>query len=140
MIGGKAFLEGRPDAWNYDYMSSVYLLALPAMATFLIGLFKAFQVALRGKESSCRLIIAFLTVSLYSVGFFILFSTLKVPIYSQPKAFYGLSAMGPISVIFALGLGEIHKWLSSPRLMAGRAIFYGWFGTLIVLICLSFGA
>ena len=140
MIGGKAFLIGRPAVWNYDYMSAVYILALPATGIFCIGLFKAVQRALRDKEASSRLIIVFLIISLYSVGFFILFGTLKVPIYSQAKAFYGLSAMGPISVIFALGLGAVHNWLASPRLLVGRAIFYGWFGTLISVIYLSFGA
>ncbi len=140
LIGGKAFLKGRPAVWNYDYMSAVYLLALPAVGIFLIGLFKAVQIALRDKEKNSRLIMAFLILTVYSIGFFILFSTLKVPIYSQAKAFYGLSAMGPISVIFALGLGAIHNWLASPRLLVGRAVFYGWFGTLISVIYLSFGA
>jgi hypothetical protein len=140
MIGGKAFLEGRPDAWNYDYMSSVYLLALPAVGVFVIGLYRGVQIALRDKERNSRLIMMFLILIIYSIGFFILFSTLKVPIYSQAKGFYGLSAIGPISVIFALGLAAIHNWLSSARLMVGRAIFYGWFGTLIAVIYLSFGA
>ena len=139
-IGGKVFLVGRPAVWNYDYMSSVYLLALPAVGVFVIGLYRSVQIALRDGQKNSKLIMAFLILTVYSIGFFILFSTLRIPIYSQAKAFYGLSAMGPISVIFALGLGAIHNWLASPRLLVGRAIFYGWFGTLIAVIYLSFGA
>jgi hypothetical protein len=139
LIGGLASLAKRPDAWNYDYMSAVYLLALPAAGIFLLGLFKAIQMALKDRDSSSRLIIAFLIISFYSVGLFILFSTLKVPIYGQAKAFYGLAAIGPISVLFALGLDRVNDWLFSSRLLAVRAVFYGWFGTLIAAIALSFG-
>ena len=140
LIGGKALIAKRPDVWNYDYMSAVYLFALPATGIFFIGLLKAVQMALKDKEPSSKLIMAFLIISLYSVGLFILFSTLKVPIYGQAKAFYCLAAIGPFSVFFTLGLGMVNDWLSSSRLLAGRAVFYGWFGTLISLICLSFGA
>ncbi len=139
MIGGEAHLVGRPPVWNYDYMSIVYLLALPAMGVFLIGLRSAVQIALRDKQTNSRLIMAFFILTVYSIGFFLLFSTVKVPIYSQAKAFYGLSAIGPISVIFALGFGAMHNWLASPRLLIARAVFYGWFFTLISVIYLSFG-
>jgi hypothetical protein len=139
-LGGKAFIAGRHPFWNYNYMSAVYLLALPATGIFFVGLLKAVQMALKDKDPSSRLIMAFLIISLYSFGLFILFSTLKVPVYGQAKAFYCLAAIGPISVFFTLGLGMVNDWLSSSRLWAGRAVFYGWFGTLISLICLSFGA
>jgi hypothetical protein len=138
LIGGLALIAKRPDVWNYDYMSAVYLLALPATGIFLIGLFRAVQMALKDKEPASRLIMAFLMISLYSVGFFILFSTLRVPIYGQAKAFYCLAAIGPLSVFFALGLGMVNDWLSSSRLLAARAIFYGWFCSLLTSIYLSF--
>lgn len=139
-IGSMAFFKDRPAVWNYDYMSAVYLLALPAAGIFLVGLFRAVRAALGKKEPSSKVIMTFLIMSVYAIGFFILFSTLWVPIYSQAKAFYGLSAIGPISIIFALGLGDIHNWLASPRLIVARTVFYGWFGTLIGVVFLSFGA
>ena len=139
MVGGKALIGKRPDVWNYDYMSAVYLLALPAAGIFLIGLFRAVQMILKEKEQTSRSIMAFCMISLYSIGLFILFSTLGVPIYSQAKAFYGLSVMGPISVVFALGLGTVHNWVASPR-HVGRAFLYGWFISLISMIFISFGA
>ena len=138
LIGGKAFLRFRPAVWNYDYMSAVYLLALPAVGILVIGFMKAVQMSFREKESGSRLIMAFLIISVYSFGFFLLFSTLRVPVYGQAKAFYCLAAMGPISVFFALGLGRVNDWLSSSRLIVIRALFYGWLGTLSTSICLSF--
>jgi hypothetical protein len=138
LIGGLALIAKRPDVWNYDYMSAVYLLALPATGIFLIGLLKAVDAALNDRDPNSKLIMAFLMISLYSVGLFILFSTLRVPIYGQAKAFYCLAAVGPISVFFALGLGMVNDWLSSSRLLAARAVFYGWFGSLLTSIYLSF--
>ena len=138
LIGGKALIAKRPDAWNYDYMSAVYLLALPAAGIFLVGLLKAVQMALKDKDPSSKLIMAFLIISFYSVALFILFSTLKVPIYGQAKAFYFLAAMAPITVFGALGFGVVRDWLASSHLIVVRALFYGWLGTLITFIYLSF--
>jgi len=138
LIGGLALIAKRPDVWNYDYMSAVYLLALPAAGIFLVGLLKAVQMAFKGKDPGSRLIMAFLIISLYSVGLFILFSTLKVPIYGQAKAFYCLAAMAPITVFGSLGLGVVGNWLGSSRLIVVRALFYGWLGTLLTSIYLSF--
>jgi hypothetical protein len=138
LIGGKALMAKRPDVWNYDYMSAVYLFALPATGIFLIGFLKAIRTALKDKDPNFKLIMAFLIISFYSVALFIFFSTLKVPIYGQAKAFYCLAAMGPISVFGVLGLGVVRDWLASSRLMVVRALFYGWLGTLITSIYLSF--
>jgi hypothetical protein len=79
-----------------------------------------------------------LIISLYSVALFILFSTLKIPIYGQAKAFYCLAAMAPITVFGALGFGVVRDWLASSRLIVMRALFYGWLGTLLTSIYLSF--
>jgi hypothetical protein len=138
LIAGNV-IPDRPDVWNYDYMSTVYLLALPATGIFFIGLLRAIQMVLKKREPTSRLITAFLLISLYSICLFILFSTLGVPIYSQAKAFYCLSVMGPMSVIFALGLGTIHDWVACPRYL-GRACLYGWIASLVSMIFLSFGA
>lgn len=138
LIGGKALIAKRPDVWNYDYMSAVYLLALPAAGIFLLGLLKAVQMALKDKDPSSKLIMAFLIISFYSVALFILFSTFKVPIYGQAKAFYCLAAMAPITVFGGLGFGVVGGWLASSRLIVVRALFYGWLGTLLTSIYLSF--
>jgi hypothetical protein len=139
-IGGEAFLRTRHSTlWDYDSMSIVYLLAIPATLIFAIGLSRALGMVFRVKELVSGMVMAFLLFALYSVGLFVFYTTLKVPVYAQAKAFYGLSGLGPISVIFALGFSTVSDWLASPRLLVGRAIFYGWFGTLISVIFLSFG-
>jgi hypothetical protein len=138
LIGGKALMAKRPDVWNYDYMSAVYLFALPATGIFLLGLLKAVQMALKNTDPNSKLIIAFLIISFYSVALFIWLSTLKVPIYGQAKAFYCLAAMGPISVFGALGFGVVREWLMPSRYIALRALFYGWLGTLLTFIYLSY--
>ncbi len=140
LIAGRAFWDGRPEAWNYEYMSTVYLLALPAVGIFILGLIRALQKAFQDPKVQDRMEMAFLILILYFLGLFVLYGTMRIPIYSQPKAFYALAGMGPICVIFSLGLGTLHEWLSSPRLSAVRAIFYGWLGTLTAAIYLSFAA
>jgi hypothetical protein len=138
LIGGKALMAKRPDVWNYDYMSAVYLFALPATGIFLLGLLKAVQMALKNTDPNSKLIITFLIISFYSVALFIWLSTLKVPIYGQAKAFYCLAAMGPISVFGALGFGVVREWLMPSHYIALRALFYGWLGTLLTFIYLSY--
>ncbi len=139
LIGGLALMAKRPDIWNYDYMSAVYLFALPATGIFLIGLLKAVQMALRDEDPNSKLTMAFLLVSFYSVALFIFSSTLKVPIYGQAKAFYFLAAMAPITVFGVLGFGVVRGWLAPSRFTVLRALFYGWLGTLLSSIYLSFG-
>ena len=128
-VAGLVFLRDRHAMWNYDLMSIVYLLAIPATVIFVLGLFRTIKMAFREKELGCRIIMSFLLLSLYAVGLFILYSTLKIPIYGQAKAFYGLSVIGPVSVIFALGLGAVHTglhppayWLAAPYFMDGLAL------------------
>ncbi|KPK92235.1 MAG: hypothetical protein AMJ94_05490 [Deltaproteobacteria bacterium SM23_61] len=137
-LAGEAFLSGRHPFWNYDYMSVVYLLALPATGFLLIGLVQGIRLAFRGKEWNSRVSWAFFVITLYAIFAFFLYGTLKVPVYGQAKAFYLLSAMAPITVFGALGLGVVRDWLASPRLMVVRALFYGWLGTLFTSIYLSF--
>jgi len=139
-MGGVSSFEIQDIFWNFEYMSIVYLLALPASLLFALGLLRSIGMVIRRKdlESNTPLTISILLP--YAIGLMILYSTLKVPIYGQAKASYCLSAIGPISVIFGLGLGMVNDWLASPRFWAGRAVFYGWLGTFVSMIYLSFVA
>jgi hypothetical protein len=137
-LGGAAFLAGRHPFWNYDYMSGVYLLALPAVGLLTVGLIQGIRLAFRGKEWESRSTWAFLLVTLYAVFIFLFYGTLKVPVYGQAKAFYFLGIMGPLTVFWALGFGVIKDWLTSSRLIVLQALFYGWLGTLFAYIYLSF--
>jgi hypothetical protein len=138
-IGGVASFEIQHNIWNFEYMSIVYLLALPASLLFVFGLLRSVCLVIRGKDLETTITLAILNLLLCAMGL-MLYSTMKVPIYGQSKAFYCLSAIGPISVIFALGLGMVNDWLASPRLWGVRAIFHGWLGTLISMTYLSFSA
>jgi len=137
-LGGAAFLAVRHPFWNYDFMSLVYLLALPATGVLAIGLVQGLRLAFRGKEWDSRVTWAFLGMTLYAVFIFFLYSTIKVPVYGQAKAFYFLAAMAPITTFGALGFGVVRDWLASPRLTVVRVLFYGWVGTLLTSIYLSF--
>jgi hypothetical protein len=139
MIGGHAFWVNRPPIWNYDFMSITYLWALPAGGVFMVGLFRNLQAVWKGPDGVSWGETAFLLLVLYGLGIFLWYSTLKVPIYSQAKAFYALSAMGPLTWIFASGLGTVRDWLKAPNLWPVRALLFGWLGTLFILVGLSFG-
>jgi hypothetical protein len=137
-LGGMALLAGRHPFWNYDYMSAVYLLALPATGSFAIGLVQGIRMAFREKEWDSRVTWAFLVMNLYAIFIFFLYGTLKVPVYGQAKAFYFLAIMAPITVFWALGFGVVRDWLASSHFIVMRALFYGWLGTLFASIYLSF--
>jgi hypothetical protein len=137
-LGGKAFVAGRHPFWNYEYMSAVYLLALPATGFFIMGLVKGITIPFRAKEGDSGITWAFLLLILYVLGIFFIYGTLKVPVYGQAKSFYFLAAMAPITVFGALGFGVVRDWLASSHLIVVRALFYGWLGTLFTSIFLSF--
>jgi hypothetical protein len=139
-LGGKGSPAGRHPFWNYDYMSAVYLLALPAVGLLTVGLVQGIRMAFRGKEWNSRVTWAFLILTVFAVFIFFFYGTLKVPVYGQAKAFYLLGIMSPISVLWALGFGVIKDWLASSRFIVLRALFYGWLGTLLASIYLSFAA
>lgn len=139
-ISGAAFLRDRPAVWNYQFMSIGYLVAIPATFILIAGVWRAVSRILGEEDIGSRLVWSFLVTSIYVLGFFVLYSTLKVPIYAQAKAFYGLAAMGALSILFALGFGWIDDFLARLRLWPARAALYGWFSTLIVVLSLAFGA
>jgi len=139
-IGGTGSFEIQHIIWNFEYMSIVYLLALPANLFFVLGLLRSVWMVMRRKDLESNITLAISILLLYAIGLMILYGTLKVPVYGQAKAFYCLSAIGPISIIFAYGLGAVNDWLASPRLWVVRAVFYSWLGTFISMIYLSFGA
>jgi hypothetical protein len=137
-LAGKALVAARHPFWNYDFMSLVYLLALPAVGLLAVGLVQGIRLAFRGREWNSRVIWAFLVISVYAVFVFFLYGTLKVPVYGQAKAFYFLGIMAPLTVFWAEGFGTARDWLASSRFIALRALFYGWLGTLLASIYLSF--
>ena len=132
-LGGRASYAYRPP-WNYEYMSAVYFLAIPATLLIIAGLIRATTKVIFGADKLWLLILG----SVFAMGYSIIYMNLSMPIYGFPKAFLGLLAVWPLSLMFALGFDYLDKWLRNKKLLFVRAIFYGWFGTLTLAILFSF--
>ena len=137
-IAGRNVLQGPLPMWNYDFMWSTYLLALPASAVGCIGALRAVAMALKDANPHLRITLSFLLAITSVIVSAMLSYALKVPIYSTVKAFFGLMLVGPIAVFFALGFESIERRLLSRRLLIVRAAAYGWLGTLVVAVYLSY--
>jgi 4-amino-4-deoxy-L-arabinose transferase-like glycosyltransferase len=120
--------------WNYHFMSVIYLLAIPATVAMMIGIFYMIKAAIIELDKRWLLFAG----SIFIFFFFIIYLTLRVPLYTTGKAFYGLSLVIPFSLAFAWGMEKIDTWLKSKNLFIIRALFYGWFGTLVLSIFFSF--
>jgi tetratricopeptide (TPR) repeat protein len=118
-------------------MSVVYLLAIPAALAIIIGAVCAIARLGRTADKIWLLILG----SLFTIIYSIVYTNLKIPYYSTAKAFYGLGAILPISLIFAFGFDCIDSRLkNNKRLFPVRMVLYGWFGTLVLAVLLSFFA
>ena len=131
-LGGMATYTDRPP-WNYEYMSAVYLLAIPAALVIVTGALRAAGKAIFYASKNWLLIL----FSIFAIVCSIVYINLRLPYYSQAKAFFGLSAILPISLIFALGFNTLDKWLKNKNLLFLRTALYGWFGTLALTVLFS---
>jgi tetratricopeptide (TPR) repeat protein len=62
---------------------------------------------------------------------------LRYPYYCHAKAFFGLYAIIPLGLIFALGFEYFDKWLKNKNLFLLRCLLFSWLGTLILAIFFS---
>ncbi|MGD0786214.1 MAG: tetratricopeptide repeat protein, partial [Sedimentisphaerales bacterium] len=120
--------------WNYEYMSAVYLLAIPVALAIIIGTVCAIVNVVYTANKSWLLILG----SFFAVAHSIVYLNLRFPYYCHAKAFYGLGVILPISLIFAFGFDWLDQRLRDKKLSLLRMVLYGWFGTLIMAILLSF--
>jgi tetratricopeptide (TPR) repeat protein len=97
--GGAAGFEFRPP-WNYDLMAAGYLFALLPTLGILLGggvvLARIFR-----QPSADSFLLAGLPIAF---GAALIYMTLRVPCYSQVKAFYGMLALLPVCVFAVVGL------------------------------------
>jgi hypothetical protein len=131
--GGTAFYEVRPP-WNYDYMSSLYILAVPIAIAFLVGIYKMVREFFKRYEMNWLLILG----SFFTISFGIVYLNIKVPYYSTAKAFYGLSLVVPFALTTAWGFDIIDGWCRNRGLAVARALMYGWLGTVMLVALSSF--
>jgi tetratricopeptide (TPR) repeat protein len=120
--------------WNYEYMSAVYLLAIPAALAIIIGTVCAIVNVVYTANKSWLLVLGSFGISTFSI----IYMNLQLPYYCLAKAFYGLGVILPIGLIFALGFDWLDQRLRDKKLFLLRMVLYGWFGTLIMAILLSF--
>jgi hypothetical protein len=137
-VGGRAMIAFRHPYWNYDGMTAVYLVALPASVILLAGAVRALVDALRGEDWELRCALSFLLTAVLATGAAMVSYTLTVPAYSTGKAFFGLHLLAPLAVFAAMGFDGVSRLLGRPRLLPLRAVYYGWLGVLAGLIVLSY--
>jgi len=135
-VAGHGILTSRHDAWNWELMSVVYPLAIPATLAMVLGYAKAVKAAVCERDMARRLSMWMLTLLVTAVGASMLLVTMKLPYFGQAKAFYGLGLLAPISIAAALGLGAVDERLRSAPW--ARVVLYGWLGMLGVVIVLAF--
>jgi len=116
-IGGRVFPEQRHPYWHWGFMSAGYLLALPVTGLLALGGAWLVRDALGlgrtgpSREPRRRAALSMLLTALYAVGFSIFWLTLDLPYFAQAKAFYGLCALGPLALCFAVGTARAGAWL-----------------------------
>jgi hypothetical protein len=138
LCSGRIAIERRNPAWRYDYMSTGYLLALPATILLGIGLARMLLSAFRDEDPRRRLVFLLLATAILWMGCALVYYSLMLPSYACAKAFYGLGVIGPLSIAAAYGLGTVDGLLQAPRLLLVRTLFFGWFGTLAAVLYLSY--
>jgi tetratricopeptide (TPR) repeat protein len=84
-------------------MAAGYALAVLPCLALLLGVLVGFVDFVRRPRAERFLALAVLGATVYAL----LSMTLRLPFYAQAKAFYGLSALVPLSFCFALGFGAL---------------------------------
>jgi len=137
-LAGAAF-QKRPD-WNYGFMSAGYLLALPATLLVLGGAARSARTALRGADARLRSAFALPVLFAGAMGLAIFTMTLALPYFGQAKAYYALNTTPVLALFFALGLGDLDRWLADHGGRLARAALFGWLGALFGSFFLAFAA
>jgi len=133
LIGGQISFEYLPP-WNYEYMSALYGLAIPATLILLIGFTIIVRKALAELDTAWMLLVGVFWISLFAL----IHMNLKLPYYGMAKAFYCLYLTVPCAVAFALGLEYLSTHLRGSKLSLARHILHGYLGCLGAAIFLTF--
>jgi tetratricopeptide (TPR) repeat protein len=117
LCGGTGDLALRPP-WNYQFMVSGYLLALVPTLMLLCGAVAAIRRFLAKPSSDQFVPLAFFG----AVAFGLLFMSLKVPVYGQVKAFYGLGALLTLCLFGAMGWEVLTRGRKSLQFALGTVL------------------
>lgn len=140
LLSGVSSLAVRHPFWNYEWMSLVPLLALPATALLVGGVIALGLKSFRGPDLRRRAALAFVATTVFVYAFAVLFINIRLPFYAQAKASYALAALAPLAVGGAYAITEVHRVLDAPGRRWLLVLFDAWLGTLAVALVLSFGA
>jgi tetratricopeptide (TPR) repeat protein len=112
LCSGVSDLSVRPP-WNYNLMCAGYLLSLLPTLLLLIGVIASLWQLFRELRNDVFILLGF---SL-AVATALVYYNVKVPCYGSAKAFYGLSALVPLSFFAATGWNVVTggiKWRQLP--------------------------
>jgi hypothetical protein len=119
-------------------MSITYLLAFPATLLGVLGFLRTGRRAWRERDPARQLVLLFLlSVSAWMVcalGYF----PFMLPAYGSAKFGYALLLVAPLAILLAEGYCTVDGALSSPKWLALRTAYQGWFGAFLVFSLLSF--
>ncbi|HVP29754.1 MAG TPA: hypothetical protein VMW35_11400 [Myxococcota bacterium] len=139
MLGGAGGVEYVHGVWRYDWMATVFLLALPAPVFLLVGWLRAARGALRDECLRRRLALTLvvgmppvLVASMLSIN-------LKYAYWSFGKAFYALFLGPTLSWLAVLGFEALDRVLARRAPVAVRALPWGWAAAFFGAIAFAYG-
>ncbi|MBW2400829.1 MAG: hypothetical protein JRG80_16400 [Deltaproteobacteria bacterium] len=139
-IAGRVNPTQRHGFWNYDFMSTAYLIAIPASGFALAGALRCVMRALSDDDPGRRAAFSLVTTLTYAVLFGLTYMSLRLPYFAQAKASYGLVVMPVLSLFFADGFAWLDEALARRGLYLPRAVAFGWFAVFVVVCFLAFAA
>jgi hypothetical protein len=139
-IAGRAIPSQRHPFWNYDWMSAVYLIAIPASLLIGVGAVRSTATALSDADPHRRAALSFLLTLGYAVLFGLLYLSLRLPFFAQAKASYGLVVMPLLALFFADAVAWLDQALRQRGWLPARAVLHGWLGLFLASCFLAFAA
>ena len=135
---GAARLEQRHTLWNYQWMAAGFALALPAACICLYGCARAALDSIRGDDPRRRAAIALLATLVYVFAVVLVYGLARHPFWGGARAGYLHFLVAPAAVMAGIGFAGVDRWLAERGGTVARAVFYGWFGSLLAVLALSF--
>jgi tetratricopeptide (TPR) repeat protein len=117
LCGGSGDLALRPP-WNYHLVVAGFVLASVPMAMLLCGAVAATGRFLARPSGDQFVPLAFFG----AVAFGLVFMSLKVPVYGQVKAFYGLGSLLTLCLFGAIGWEVLTRGRKSLQIAFGTAL------------------
>jgi len=140
---GDAFLGGMPGfglpgqpPWNYAFMTSLYLLAVPATALIAAGALRAVGRVVRQDSAGWALVLT----ATFLAGLSLLLMNLRIPYYAQAKSFYALGALVPLALLAGEGFGWVDDLLRERGGPWLQALLRAYVLTLAFAVAASFFA